>query len=197
MGREVERCTRALECAAGGRSVALVSSGDSGVYGMAGLVMELAEKAGSSVPIEVVPGVTAASAAAARMGAPLMCDFACISLSDLRVPWEMIEKRLEAVAAADLVVALYNPRSKTRVEHLEIAARIFLKHRPGTTPVGIGTSVGTGDEKIVLSDLASFLREEIDMSSIVIVGNRSSRRIGDWLVTPRGYPLGAEGRKAK
>ena len=136
MTEEVERCRIALEHAAAGRNVALVSSGDPGIYGMAGLAIELAQAEGLAVPIEIIPGVTAAGAAAAALGAPLMLDFAAISLSDLLVPWETVRGRLEAVAQADLVVALYNPRSKSRVRQLEEAVAIFRAVRPGATPVG-------------------------------------------------------------
>jgi precorrin-3B C17-methyltransferase len=187
MTREVERCRLALERAAAGKTVSLVSSGDPGIYGMAGLALELAAAEGFSVPIEIVPGVSAAQALAARLGAPLMCDFAVLSLSDLLVPWETIRRRLEAVAAADLVCALYNPRSQKRRYQLDEAAAIFRRHRPGTTPVGIGTAVGTGEEQILLTDLESFLALPIDMRSVVIIGNGATRRIGDWIVTPRGY----------
>ncbi|MCE5263619.1 MAG: precorrin-3B C(17)-methyltransferase [Deltaproteobacteria bacterium] len=189
MTREKERCRAALERAEAGETVALVSSGDPGVYGMAGLVLELAQAQGSAVPIEIVPGVSAANALAARLGAPLMCDFATLSLSDLLVPWETIRGRLEAVAAADLVAALYNPRSQKRTAHLDQAAEIFRRHRPGTTPVGVGTAVGTPEERIALSDLDHFLELDIDMRSVVIIGNRSTKRIGGWIVTPRGYQV--------
>lgn len=187
MTREVERCRMALKRAEAGQIVALVSSGDPGVYGMAGLVLELADAEGIAVPIEIVPGVSAANALAARLGAPLMCDFATLSLSDLLVPWETIRGRLEAVAAADLVVALYNPRSQKRTHQLEEAAAIFRRHRPGMTPVGVGTAMGAPDEQILLSDLDHFLELPIAMRSVVIIGNSSSRRIADWFVTPRGY----------
>lgn len=189
MTQEVTRCEAALARAANGDPVALVSSGDPGIYGMAGLAIELASAQGISIPIEIVPGVSSANAAAARLGAPLMLDFACISLSDLLVPWEIIQQRLEAVAAADLVVALYNPRSKKRVRHYEDAAEIFRRYRPGSTPVGIGTAVGTAEERIVLSDLESFLKEEVTMRSIVLIGNSSSRYLAGWFVTPRGYRI--------
>jgi precorrin-3B C17-methyltransferase len=187
MTREKERCRIALEQAEAGRIVALVSSGDPGVYGMAGLVLELASEKGSRVPIEIVPGVSAANALAARLGAPLMCDFATLSLSDLLVPWETIRGRLEAVAAADLVTAIYNPRSQKRTAQLDEAVAIFRHHRPGTTPVGVGTAVGSPEEKILLSDLDHLLELPVDMRSIVIIGNRSTRRIDEWFVTPRGY----------
>jgi precorrin-3B C17-methyltransferase len=171
MREEVDRCRLALERAAKGDIVTLLSSGDAGVYGMAGLAIEIAVRQNVQVPVEIVAGVTAANSAAARMGAPLMLDYACISLSDLLVPWKIIRCRLEAVAAADLVVALYNPKSKKRLKQIEEAAAIFRYYRPATTPVGIATAVGYKDEKIVISDLDHFLRVDIDMRSVVIVGN--------------------------
>ncbi len=188
MTQEADRCREALKLAVAGETVAVVSSGDAGVYGMAGLAMELAEEEKAHVEIEVVPGVSAANAAAAVLGAPLMLDYAVISLSDLLVPWATIKKRLEAVAAADLVAALYNPKSKKRTKQIAEAAGIFLKHRPASTPVGVCTSVGyEGEEKIVFSDLGRFLKVDIGMMSIVIIGNKGSRMVGGRLVTPRGY----------
>lgn len=187
MTHEVERCRTALKRAAEGAIVALVSSGDPGIYGMAGLALELAAADGLNVPIEVIPGVTAASAAAARMGAPLMVDFAVISLSDRLVAWEKIRARLEAAAAGDFVTALYNPRSRERVAQLEEAVSIFLKHRVPATPVGIGTAVGTESERILVCDLAHLLDQDIDMQTIVIVGSSTSKRVGEWFVTARGY----------
>lgn len=189
MTQEAERCRQALYKAQEGKVVSLVSSGDAGVYGMAGLAFELSFSEGLQAPIEVVPGVTSAIASAARLGAPLMLDFACISLSDLLIPWDMILRRLEAVAAADLVVALYNPRSRKRVRQLDEASAIFRKYRPDSTPVGITTALGMDDERIVLSDLGHFLECQITMRSIVLIGNRSSKRLGQWLIPPRGYPL--------
>ena len=189
MTKELERCRTALQGVLQGHTVALISSGDPGVYGMAGLAIELAHAENIPVPIEIVPGVTSANAAAARVGAPLMCDYAVISMSDLLVPWDTIRMRLEAVAAADFVAAIYNPRSRQRTKQLTEAAAIFRRHRPGRTPVAIATAVGTGEERVVLSDLDHFLDEAIDMRSIVLIGNRSSQRLGEWLVTPRGYPV--------
>ncbi len=189
MTEEVHRCRQALARAREGETVSLVSSGDPGIYGMAGLAIELAAAEGPQVAIEIIPGITAAHAVSARLGAPLMLDYAVISLSDLLIPWEAICRRLEAVAAADLVAALYNPRSRKRARQIEEAAAIFRRHRPGTTPVGIGTSVGTEDERIVTTDLDHFLDEEIGMRSTVIIGNRSSKPTGGWFVTPRGYRL--------
>jgi precorrin-3B C17-methyltransferase len=189
MTQEVERCRAALRQAAAGKIVSLVSSGDSGVYGMAGLALEMAVGEDFHATIEVIPGVTSANAAAARLGAPLMLDYATISLSDLLVSWATIRARLEAVAAADLVVALYNPRSRKRIRHLEEAAEIFRAHRPETTPVGIATAVGRKDEQILLSDLDHFLNEPIGMRSMVIIGNSASRTARGWFITPRGYRL--------
>lgn len=189
MTGEIERCRVALERASRGDTVALVSSGDPGIYGMAGLAIEIASHDGIDVPVEIVPGVSSANAAAAKFGAPLMLNYAVISLSDLLVPWETIRARLEAVASADLVVALYNPRSSKRVKQIEEAAARFRRYRSGGTPVGIATSLGTANEKIVLSDLDHFLEFAIDMRSVVLIGNQSSRKIGDWFITPRGYLL--------
>jgi precorrin-3B C17-methyltransferase len=118
-----------------------------------------------------------------------MLDYACISLSDLLVPWNVIRCRIEAAAAADLVVALYNPKSKKRLTQIEEAARVFRHYRPATTPVGIATAVGYKDERLVLSDLEHFLKVEIDMRSVVIVGNCSSLCLKGWFITPRGYKL--------
>ncbi|MFZ5868500.1 MAG: precorrin-3B C(17)-methyltransferase [Thermodesulfobacteriota bacterium] len=187
MTKEVDRCMLALRRAENGDTVALVSSGDPGIYGMAGLALELAHKERIAVPIEVIPGVTSATALAARLGAPLMLDFAAISLSDLLVPWEVIKRRLEAVAAADLVVALYNPKSRKRQKQLDEATEIFLRYRTGATPVGIGTSVGTDEEEIIVSDLDHFREFDITMRSVVIIANSITKLLDGWLVTPRGY----------
>jgi precorrin-3B C17-methyltransferase len=189
MRQETERCREALHLAAEGWTVSLISSGDPGVYGMAGLALELAAEEGREVPIEIVPGVTAANSAAASLGAPLMLDYATISLSDLLVPWEVIVRRLEAVAAADLVVALYNPRSKQRVRQLEEAVEILLRHRAGSTPVGVVTAAHTDEERVEISDLEHLLDLEIGMRSLVVIGNCKTKTLGPWLVTPRGYAL--------
>lgn len=189
MTQEVERCRIALDRARAGDIVALVSSGDPGIYGMAGLALEIVSAEGITVPVEICPGVTSSSATAAALGAPLMLDFATISLSDLLVPWQVIRKRLEAVASADFVVALYNPRSKKRRSQLEEAVTIFKTYRDGTTPAGIGTAVGTSDERIVVTDLDHVLEQEISMRSIVLIGNSSSKIIDGWFITPRGYQV--------
>ncbi|MGK7344445.1 MAG: precorrin-3B C(17)-methyltransferase [Candidatus Nitrospinota bacterium M3_3B_026] len=189
MTREVERARAALEAAEEGEKVALISSGDPGVYGMAGLALELAGEMSVKVPIEIIPGVSAANSAAARLGAPLALDFAAISLSDLLVPWETIRRRLEAVAAADLAVALYNPKSKKRVAQLEEAAEIFRKHRPGSTPVGVADSVSLEAERVVITTLDRFLEEKIAMRTTVIIGSSATRRLDGWMVNPRGYNI--------
>jgi precorrin-3B C17-methyltransferase len=189
MRHERDRCRLAIESASSGLETALISSGDAGVYGMAGLALEICGLMKMSVDIDIVPGVSAAHAAAAKLGAPLMLDAAFISLSNLLIPWETIARRIEAVAAADLVVALYNPRSPKRIRQLESAAEIFRAHRPPDTVVGIGTAVSTEDERIILSDLARFLDEDIGMHSTVIIGNRQSKKRGAWFITPRGYRL--------
>jgi precorrin-3B C17-methyltransferase len=187
MRQERERVDAALDEAMAGRRVALVSSGDAGIYGMAGLALERANDRGLSIDIEIVPGVPAAAAAAAHFGAPLMLDYATISLSDLLVPWPTIVRRLECVAEADLVVALYNPRSHARVTQLAEARRVLLRHRPDTTPVGLARAVGYAEESFLLSTLAEFRDEDVDMRSIVIVGNSTTRIQDGWMLTPRGY----------
>ena len=189
MRQEPERCRLALERAAGGETVALLSSGDAGVYGMAGLTLEIAAKENIHVPVEIVSGISAANSAAARFGAPLMLDYACISLSDLLIPWEYIRQRLEAVAAADFVVALYNVKSRKRTRQIEEAAAVFLRYRPAATLVGIATDVGREGERLELSDLAHFTEAEMNMRSLVIVGNSSSLNLNGLFVTPRGYRL--------
>ncbi|GAB6061742.1 precorrin-3B C(17)-methyltransferase [Deferrisoma palaeochoriense] len=191
MTRETERCRAAVDRALAGRRVAVVCTGDPGVYAMAGLVLELLERLDpeGTVPVEIVPGVTAVSAAASLLGAPLMTDFAVVSLSDLLTPWEAIERRLEAAAAADFVVALYNPRSRKRVRHLDRACEILAAHRPADTPAGIVRHALRPGQEVTLTTLAEVPRCEVDMMSVVIVGNRSTRRWRDWLITPRGYEL--------
>jgi adenosylcobyric acid synthase len=191
MMKEVDRCREALDAAAAGKTVALVSSGDAGVYGMAGLAMELAATMTAPPEIVVVPGVSAVQAAASVLGAPLMHDFAVISLSDLLTPWDVIERRLVAAAAADFVVALYNPRSKGRVTQIEEARTILLAARASTTPVGIVRNACREGETRVVTTLAAMLDHEIDMFSLVIIGNSATfvDREGR-MVTPRGYKAG-------
>lgn len=188
--QERQRAERAIALANWGLTVAVISSGDCGIYGMAGLVMEELQRSGwdGKMPaVEVFPGITALQAAAARVGAPLMHDFCAISLSDLLTPWPVIEKRLTAAAQADFVTALYNPRSQTRTQQIQIAQQIFLQHRPRETPVAIVRSVYRADEQITLTTLKQMLDQPIDMLTVVLIGNCSTRTFADWMITPRGY----------
>ncbi len=188
--QERQRAQRAIELAQWGLTVAVVSSGDCGIYGMAGLVLEELKTQGwdGKMPgVQVFPGITALQAAASRVGAPLMHDFCAISLSDLLTPWDVIEKRLDAAAAADFVIALYNPRSRTRTEQLAIAHRILLNYRNSQTPVAIVRSAYREDEKITLTTLDKLLDIPIDMLTTVLIGNQSTSIYGDWMITPRGY----------
>ncbi|MGB3310467.1 MAG: precorrin-3B C(17)-methyltransferase [Nodosilinea sp.] len=188
--QERQRADRAIDLSRWGLSVAVVSSGDCGIYGMAGLVLEQLQGTGwdgETPSVEVLPGISALQAAAARVGAPLMHDFCAISLSDLLTPWEVIVKRLEAAAQADFVVALYNPKSKTRTEQIAIAHRIFMAHRSPATPVAVVKSVYRPDEVIHRTTLGELLEVPIDMLTVVLIGNQSTQRHGSWLITPRGY----------
>lgn len=191
MRREVDRCRRAVEEAAQGRRVALVSSGDAGIYGMAGLALQVVEAQQPDLEVEIVPGVTAASTAAAALGAPLMHDFAVISLSDLLTPGELVEDRLHRAGAGDFVVVLYNPRSRGRTAQLRCAQEILLAYRPGSTPVGIARNGGRPGEVIGLTSLAELPEREaeIDMTTTLIVGNSQSYVFQGRMITPRGYPL--------
>lgn len=188
--KERDRATRAIELARWGLSVAVISSGDSGIYGMAGLVMEdlqISGWDGKNPSVEVFPGVSAFQSAAARVGTPLMHDFCAVSLSDLLTPWDVIVKRLEAAAAADFVTALYNPKSKTRTQQLADAREIFLKHRNRDTPVAVVRSVYREDEQITITTLEKLLDAPVDMLTTVLIGNQSTRSYGEWMITPRGY----------
>ncbi len=190
--QETQRAKRAIELAKWGLTVAVVSSGDCGIYGMAGLVLEELRSTGwdgKTPQVQVFPGITALQAAASRVGAPLMHDFCAISLSDLLTPWPVIEKRLEASAAADFVTALYNPRSRNRTEQIAIAQRIFLKHRKPDTPVAIVVSAYREDEKVTLTTLDKMLEIPIDMLTMVLIGNQTTDVHQDWMITPRGYRL--------
>jgi precorrin-3B C17-methyltransferase len=189
MGREVDRAKTAVAKALENKVVAVVSSGDPGVYGMAGIVLEVAALENTQIPIEVIPGVTAATAAASKLGAPLVTDFAVISLSDLLTPWSLIEKRLEAAAAADFVIVLYNPQSVGRKEPLVKAVEILLKYRSCSTPVGVVRQAGRDGEKTLIVTLDKLIGCEVDMVTTVIVGNSSTRVLGGVMVTPRGYEL--------
>ncbi|MGB0683806.1 MAG: precorrin-3B C(17)-methyltransferase [Magnetovibrionaceae bacterium] len=191
LGQEIDRCRQALDLAAEGRNVALICSGDAGIYAMAALVFEVLERDAKpdwkAVDIEITPGISALQAAAARAGAPLGHDFCTISLSDLLTPWEVIEKRIRAAAVGDFVVSFYNPVSKRRRTQLAEARRILLEHRPAETPVVIARELGRPDEAITLTTLRDLDPETIDMLTLVMVGSSTSRRFGERVYTPRGY----------
>jgi precorrin-3B C17-methyltransferase len=206
MRKEVQRCQAAIDHALAGYRVALVSSGDAGIYGMAGLVFDICRARNLSVrratstaevqgdddgamdfSLDVIPGVAAFNAAASLLGAPLMHDFAAISLSDHLTPWEIIEKRLVAVASADFVVALYNPRSKTRPDLLDEARGLLLRYHSPDTPVGIVWKAMRDGQFQIITTLAEIPMEEVDMQSILIVGNSQTYIWNGWMVTPRGY----------
>jgi cobalt-precorrin 5A hydrolase / precorrin-3B C17-methyltransferase len=188
--KERQRAQRAIELANWGLSVAVISSGDCGIYGMAGLVLEELQSIGwdgKTPSIQIFPGITALQAAASRVGTPLMHDFCAISLSDLLTPWEVIEKRLEAAAAADFITALYNPRSQSRTKQLIIARDIFLKYRHPNTPVAVVRSAYRQDEEITLTTLEKLLDVTVDMLTTVLIGNSHTRTHANWMITPRGY----------
>ncbi len=190
--QERQRAQRAIELARWGLTVAVVSSGDCGIYGMAGLVLEELRFAGwdGKIPrVQVFPGISALQAAASRVGAPLMHDFCAISLSDLLTPWSAIEKRLTAAAMADFVTALYNPKSANRTEQIVRAQEIFLQYRDPNTPVAIVRSAYRQDEQISITTLDKLLSASIDMLTVVLIGNSNTRNYAEWMITPRGYQL--------
>ena len=186
MRKEVERCEMALALADSGKTVAMVCSGDPGVYGMAGLCYELSEK-WPEVELEVIPGITAACGGAAVLGAPLMHDFCLISLSDLMTPWQAIEKRLRAAAQADFVVCLYNPSSHKRKDYLQKACDILLVEKSPETPCGYVGQIGRDGESATVLTLGELRNAQVDMFTTVFVGNSQTKILGGRLVTPRGY----------
>ncbi len=192
--QEVPRAEQAINLAAAGKVVALVSSGDVGIYGMAGVVFEVLARRGwqpgEQLDIEVIPGVSAAQAAAALLGAPLMHDLACISLSDLLTSWERIATRLDKAAQADFVICLYNPASQKRTWQLTEAHRIMLRHKDLRTPVGIVTNAYRQEQRIVLTSLEKMLEHPVNMFTTIIIGNAETFVLGDRMITPRGYPKG-------
>ena len=191
MAQEIDRCRKAIQLARDNRIVSIISGGDPGIYAMAGLVLELLCKEQTSAPagppVTIIPGVSALNACAARLGAPLMHDFAVISLSDRLTAWETIEKRLDAAARADFVIVLYNPKSKGRRTHINRAQQIILNHRAPGTPVGIVRSATREQEKIFVTDLGHMPFDEIDMKTTVIIGNSRSILWKNLMITPRGY----------
>jgi len=184
MRGEVERCENALRRSRKGHTVGLISSGDPGVYGMAGIMLELADQDDA---VEIVPGITAACAAAAMLGAPLMHDFVVISLSDLLTPWELIEKRLQAAAAGDFVICLYNPMSHGRPDNLRRACNILLQQKSRATACGWVRNAGREGAESRLTTLERLRDEKLDMFCTVVIGNSATKFLHDRLVTPRGY----------
>ncbi|MDR1450585.1 MAG: precorrin-3B C(17)-methyltransferase [Propionibacteriaceae bacterium] len=187
MTRETERCREALELAAAGKQVALASSGDAGVYAMAGLVFELSVGF-PGVKIAITPGVTAAVSGAALLGAPIGHDFAVVSLSDRLTDWPVIEQRLDAAARADFCLVLYNPSSHARAGHLARACDILLRSKSPDTVCGLARRIGREGESAEITTLGELHNSAADMSTTVFIGNRSTRLIGGRMVTPRGYP---------
>lgn len=185
MKGEIERCKVAIEKVREGKNTAIVSTGDSGLYGMAGPILELAE----DIEVEIIPGVTAAFSAAAELGSPIMHDYTSISLSDLLTPWEVIESRLEKATEADFVISIYNPKSKGRKEHLEKAVNIILNHRKIDTPVGIVKNSGREGTEIIITTLGSIDYDKVDMLCVLIIGNSNTYIKGDKIITPRGYNI--------
>ncbi len=187
MGGEVERAKKAVELSRD-HIVSIISGGDANVYGMAGLVLEVAQKKGD-IGIEVIPGVTAVSAAASLLGAPIVNDFAVISLSDLLTPMDMIERRFKSAAEADFVIAVYNPKSRNRSENFGRAMEIIKNYRNDDTPVGVVKSATRKGETVIVTTLGKILDQSdlIDMSTLVLIGNSESRLWNNRIITPRGY----------
>jgi precorrin-3B C17-methyltransferase len=188
MKKEAERCRMAVEEALKGQTVAMVCSGDAGVYGMAGLMYEVSQQY-DPVEIEIISGITAACSGAAVLGAPLIHDFAVISLSDLLTPWERIEKRIECAAMADFVICLYNPSSHKRKDYLQKACDIILKHRANDNLCGYVRNIGREGESATLLTLNKLRDAQVDMFTTVFIGNSQTKEINGKMVTPRGYRI--------
>ncbi|MEG0899064.1 MAG: precorrin-3B C(17)-methyltransferase [Oscillospiraceae bacterium] len=186
MKQEIERCNMALQEASDGKTVSMVCSGDAGVYGMAGLIYQLSVNY-PQVEIEIVPGITAAMSGAAVLGAPLIHDFAVISLSDLLTPWEKIEKRVSCAAEADFVICIYNPSSKKRQDYLQKACDIIMQHQSPKTVAGIVRNIGRDGQEAVITTLDKLRDMEVDMFTTVFIGNSSTIVLDGKMVTPRGY----------
>jgi precorrin-3B C17-methyltransferase len=189
MRSEIERATLALEKAEAGKVVSVISSGDSGVFGMAGLVLEVAQNSKQKIPVEIVPGIPSENAAAALLGAPLMHDHVTISLSDLLTPWDVIEKRVELAAEGDFVVVLYNPKSSERKWQIEKTIEIMLSKKSSDTPVGIVKSAMRKKQNIIITNLGEALEHPIDMTTILIIGNSTTFVYDNYMVTKRGYKV--------
>lgn len=188
MRQEAKRCRMAFEEAGKGRAVAMVCSGDAGVYGMSGLMLELGQQY-PDCRVHVVPGVTAALSGAAVLGAPLMHDFAVVSLSDLLTPWEKIERRLRCAAAADFAICIYNPASKKRADYLERACKLILEETGEDRVCGIVRHIGREGEQAEVLMLTELAVRQVDMFTTVFIGNSQTKQIGESMVTPRGYEV--------
>ncbi len=189
MKKEIDRCEEVLKLAETGKTISLISSGDSGIYGMAGIMLEIIAERKSEIDTEIVPGISASVATASLLGAPLMNDFVTLSLSDLLTPWELIEKRLHAAGTGDFVISLYNPKSKTRVRQLNTAIEILLKYQTPETPVGIVKNAMREKQEVMITDLRNVLDHNIDMFTTLIIGNSQTKIINGKMVTRRGYKL--------
>ena len=193
MTQEVERAHQCIDLAKSGKIVSLVSSGDPGIYGMAGLIYETLAETGwdpkDDLQVEIVPGVSALNSCASIIGSPLMTDFAVVSMSDLLVPWEIIEKRVESAAQGDFVIVIYNPASKKRIHQLQDTRKILLKYRKPTTPVAIIKGAFRDSETIVMTDLENLPHhsDQLGMITTVIIGNLSTYTYKDLMINPRGY----------
>jgi len=189
MRGEVERCTKAVELALEGKNVAVISSGDPGVYAMSGLVLEIISSRELKLEVEIIPGITSANGASASLGAPIMHDHAYISLSDLLTDFDLIKKRLALAAEGDFVICLFNPKSKGRPTHINDAREILLKHKSPETVVGIVKNAKRAGEKVTITTLGDMLNHPIDMTTMVVIGNSRTFKYDDFMITPRGYSV--------
>ena len=186
MMKEVDRCLEVLDLAKAGKNVALISSGDAGIYGMAGIMYEIINE-NDDIEVEVIAGVTATNAAAAIVGAPIMHDYVTIRLSNLLTDWELIKKRLELAAQGDFIISLYNPKSKGRTTQISEAQKIMLKYKSKDTPVAIVRNAGRENEEYEITTLENMLDFEINMLTIVLIGNSNTYVKNGKIITPRGY----------
>ena len=189
MRREVDRCQQVIDFAVEGKSVSLISSGDPGVYGMAGILLEMVAKSNPHIEVEVVPGITSALSSASLAGAPLMNDFCVISLSDLMTPWPIIEHRINKASEGDFVLTIYNPKSKERVEQIEICAQTIMQHRSPQTPVAIIKNAMREKSVVTLTTLQEMCSCPIDMTTTLIIGNSQTYIANGKMITPRGYAI--------
>lgn len=187
MKREKRRAEEAYNYAAEGKVVTVISSGDAGIYGMAPLIYEMQREKGSNIPIEVLPGISAFQKAASLLGAPVGHDFCVLSLSDLMTPWELIEKRIKAAAMADFITAIYNPKSEGRYWQLYRLIELFLQERDPQTPVGFVRQAGREEQEVTVTTLADFDPEQVDMFTVILIGNSQTYRFDNKMITPRGY----------